>query len=45
MDDSSAYLFGAYIDLSMITANVGYQIFDNGSGKDGFLSIGAGIKF
>lgn len=45
VDDSSAYLFGAYIDLSMITANVGYQIFDSGSGKDSFLSIGAGIKF
>ncbi len=45
VDGSSAYLFGAYIDLSMVTANVGYQIFDNGSGKDSFLSIGAGIKF
>lgn len=43
--DSSAYLFGAYIDLSMVTANVGYQIFDNGSSKDSFLSVGAGIKF
>jgi hypothetical protein len=43
--DSSAYLFGAYIDLSMVTANIGYQIFDNGSKNDSFLSVGAGIKF
>lgn len=43
--DSSAYLFGAYIDLNMVTANVGYQIFDKGSSKDSFLSVGAGIKF
>jgi hypothetical protein len=43
--DSSAYLFGAYIDLSMVTANVGYQIFDRGSKKDSYLSVGAGIKF
>lgn len=42
---SSAYLFGAYIDLNMIEANVGYQIFDGGSGKDNFISIGAGVKF
>ncbi|MFA6435145.1 MAG: hypothetical protein WCW52_10655 [Elusimicrobiales bacterium] len=45
VDDSSAYLVGAYIDLSMVTANVGYQIFDDGSAKDSFLSVGAGIKF
>ncbi|HAF96055.1 MAG: hypothetical protein A2X34_06865 [Elusimicrobia bacterium GWC2_51_8] len=44
-DDSSAYLFGAYLDLSMVTANVGYQMFDNGSTKDNYLSVGAGIKF
>ena len=43
--DSSAYLFGAYIDLSMVTANVGYQIFNRDSRKDNFLSVGAGIKF
>jgi len=43
--DSSAYLFGAYIDLSMITANIGYQVFDYGSNKDNYLSLGAGIKF
>ena len=43
--DSSAYLFGAYIDLSMVTANLSYQIFNNGSATDGFLSVGAGIKF
>ena len=45
MDDSSAYLFGAYIDLSMVMANVAYQIFDNGSDKDSFITLGAGIKF
>ncbi len=44
--DSSAYLFGAYIDLSMVTANVSYQIFDSGASKnDNFMSIGAGVKF
>ncbi|OGR67310.1 MAG: hypothetical protein A2081_01565 [Elusimicrobia bacterium GWC2_61_19] len=43
--DSSAYLFGAYIDLSMVTASIGYQIFDNGTNNDSFLSVGAGIKF
>ena len=43
--NSSAYLFGAYVDLSMVTANIGYQIFDNGSAKDSFISIGAGVKF
>jgi hypothetical protein len=45
IDDSSAYLFGAYIDLNMIEAHIGYQIFDNGSEKDNFISIGAGIRF
>ncbi|OGS12272.1 MAG: hypothetical protein A2234_02080 [Elusimicrobia bacterium RIFOXYA2_FULL_58_8] len=44
-DNSSAYLFGAYIDLSMVMANVGYQIFDNGNTKDNFITFGAGIKF
>ena len=43
--DSSAYLLGAYINLSMVMANVGYQIFNNGSGKDSFLSFGAGVRF
>jgi len=44
--DSSAYLLGAYIDLSMVTANIGYQIFDSGASKnDNFLSVGAGVKF
>jgi len=42
--DSSAYLFGAYLDFDMITANVGYQIFDQ-DGKKSFISLGAGIKF
>lgn len=45
VDSSSAYLFGAYIDLSMVSVNVAYQIFDNGANSDGFLSVGAGIKF
>ena len=43
--DSSAYLFGAYIDLSMVTASVQYQLFNNGSATDGFMSVGAGLKF
>lgn len=43
--DSSAYLFGAYIDLSMVTANVGYQIFNDGSNTHNYMSIGAGVKF
>lgn len=43
--DSAAYLFGAYIDLNMVMANVGYQIFDNGSDKDNFITLGAGVKF
>jgi hypothetical protein len=43
--DSSAYLFGAYIDLKMVVANIGWQIFDNGSSKDSFLTMGAGVKF
>lgn len=43
--DSSAYLFGAYIDLNMVTANVSYQIFDNGTDNDSFISLGAGVKF
>ncbi len=43
--DSSAYLLGAYVDLTMITANVGWQLFDNGTTRDSFLSIGAGLKF
>jgi len=45
VEDSSAYLFGAYLDLNMIAANVTYQIFDNGHARDSFISVGAGIKF
>ena len=45
LDDSSAYLFGAYIDLSMVMANVGYQIFNDGANKDSFITLGAGLKF
>ena len=44
--DSTAYLLGAYIDLSMVTANVSYQILDSGASKnDNFVSVGAGVKF
>jgi hypothetical protein len=43
--DSSAYLFGAYLDLNMVTANVGWQLFDNGHARDSFVSVGAGLKF
>lgn len=45
VDDSSAILLGGYVDLSMVVANVAYQIFDNGSSSDSFISIGAGVKF
>ncbi len=44
-EDSSAYLFGAYIDLSMVTANVGYQIFSQNSHSNSFITVGAGLKF
>jgi len=44
-DDSHAYLVGAYIDLSMLVANVGYQIFDRGSARVSFITVGAGIRF
>ena len=43
--DSRAYLFGAYIDLSMVVANVGYQLFDRDSARVSFITAGAGIKF
>lgn len=45
IDSTAAYLLGAYLDFSMVRANVGYQIFNNGSANDSFLSIGAGMKF
>jgi len=45
VQDSSAYLFGTYIDLSMVVANVSYQIFDRGSASVSFISVGAGIRF
>ncbi len=44
-EDSSAYLFGAYIDLSMVTANVGYQIFSQNSHSKSFMTMGVGLKF
>ncbi len=43
--DSSAYLFGAYIDLSMVMANVSYQIFNDGNKNNSFITLGAGLKF
>jgi hypothetical protein len=44
-DDASAYGFGAYVDLNMVGANVAYQILDDGSSKDSYVSISAGLKF
>jgi len=43
--DSSAITLGGYVDLNMVVANVTYQIFDNGTDNDSFVSIGAGVKF
>jgi len=43
--DSSAITLGGYVDLNMVIANVTYQIFDNGTDTDSFVSIGAGVKF
>ena len=43
--DSHAYLVGAYIDLNMITANVGYQIFNDGNTNTSYITLGAGVKF
>ena len=45
VDDSNAYAFGAYIDLNMIGDNVMYQIFDNGSHKNSYVTLNAGVKF
>lgn len=43
--DSAAYLFGAYIDLKLVAANVGWQIFDDGTKSHSYLTMGAGVKF
>ncbi len=43
--DTSAYLLGAYIDLSMVVANATYQIYDSGSARNSFITLGAGVKF
>lgn len=43
--DSSAVTLGGYIDLNMLVANVAWQMFDQGSSNDSFVSIGAGLKF
>ncbi len=45
VDNSNAYLLGAYVDLKMVSANIAYQIFNDGSGNDSFISLGAGVKF
>lgn len=45
VDNSNTYLFGAYIDLNLVTANIAYQIFDNGNKNNSFITLGAGIKF
>ncbi len=44
-DSSSAILLGGYVDLSMVVANVTYQIFKYADNTDNFVSIGAGLKF
>ncbi|MCK5358486.1 MAG: hypothetical protein KAJ48_08835, partial [Elusimicrobiales bacterium] len=44
-NDSKSYCAGANIDLTMLDVNVAYEIYDNGSTKDNFLSLGAGLKF
>lgn len=43
--DSKSYCFGAYMDLSMLELNASYEIYDNGSDKDSYFTLGAGIKF
>ncbi|MBU2531026.1 MAG: hypothetical protein KKD35_08340 [Elusimicrobia bacterium] len=44
-DDSKAYCVGANIDLTMLDVNASYQLYDNGSTKDNFVSMAAGLKF
>ncbi|MCK5582296.1 MAG: hypothetical protein KAI33_00820, partial [Elusimicrobiales bacterium] len=44
-NDSKSYCAGANIDLTMLDVNVVYEIYDNGSTKDNFLSLGASLKF
>ena len=43
--DSKSYCFGAYMDLSMLELNASYEIYDDGSDKDSYFTLGAGIKF
>jgi len=45
VDNSNAYLFGAYVDLKMVSVNVAYQIFDDGDKNHSFVTLGAGVKF
>ncbi|HBB66107.1 MAG: hypothetical protein A2X28_10760 [Elusimicrobia bacterium GWA2_56_46] len=42
---SKAYMAGATIDISMLAVNVSYELYDDGSTKDGFYSVGAGLRF
>ena len=44
-DSASAYGFGGYVDLNMVGVNVAYQILDDGSDSDSYLSLSAGLKF
>lgn len=43
--DMNAYGVGAYIDLNLVGANVMYQVLDDGTDKDGYVALNAGIKF
>ncbi len=45
VQDTAAYTAGAYLDLNLVGANVMYQVYDDGSDKDNYLSLSAGIKF
>jgi hypothetical protein len=44
-DNNNTYTLGAYMDLKMVSVNVAYQIFDDGSKNHSFVSLGAGLKF
>lgn len=45
IQDLDAYGVGAYIDLNMVGANVQYQILDDGSHRNSYVSLTAGINF
>lgn len=44
-DSSKAYMAGVTVGLGMVAVNVVYEIYDNGTDKDGFYSVGAGLRF